>query len=55
MAQERQLLGYTYNGFWASMDTMKDKQQLETLYATGAAPWELWKLEEKAKLRSQAH
>lgn len=53
LAQARQLLGYTYNGFWASMDTMKDKQQLETLYATGAAPWEVWKLEETAQLRSQ--
>jgi glucose-1-phosphate cytidylyltransferase len=43
LARDRQLLGYQYDGFWASMDTLKDKQQLETLYATGAAPWELWK------------
>lgn len=43
LAQERQLLAYQYDGFWASMDTIKDKQQLETLYATGAAPWEVWK------------
>jgi len=40
---ERQLIGYPYDGFWASMDTFKDKQQLESLYATGAAPWEVWK------------
>jgi glucose-1-phosphate cytidylyltransferase len=43
LAREQQLLGYVYDGFWASMDTLKDKQQLETLYATGAAPWEVWK------------
>ena len=40
---EKQLIGYTYDGFWASMDTFKDKQQLEGLYSSGAAPWEVWK------------
>lgn len=43
LAAQQQLLGYTYDGFWASMDTLKDKQQLEALYASGAAPWEVWK------------
>lgn len=43
LARDRQLLGQVYDGFWASMDTIKDKQQLETLYASGAAPWEVWK------------
>ena len=40
---ERQLIGYPYDGFWASMDTFKDRQQLEALCAGGAAPWEIWK------------
>src|SRR5262249_23466930 len=40
---ERQLIGYPYDGFWASMDTFKDKQQLENLWGTGKAPWEVWK------------
>ena len=40
---EKQLIGYPYDGFWASMDTFKDRQQLEGLYATGMAPWEVWK------------
>ncbi len=40
---EKQLIGYTYDGFWASMDTFKDRQHLETLYSGGAAPWEVWK------------
>ncbi len=43
LLKEKQLTGYVYDGFWASMDTFKDKQQLENLYATGAAPWEVWK------------
>ena len=43
LVAEKQLIGYPYDGFWASMDTFKDKQQLESLYASGAAPWEVWK------------
>ena len=39
----RQLIGYPYDGFWASMDTFKDKQQLESLSSGGVAPWEVWK------------
>lgn len=43
LVQEKQLIGYQYDGFWESMDTFKDKQHLESLYASGAAPWEVWK------------
>jgi glucose-1-phosphate cytidylyltransferase len=43
LLKQQQLLGYVYDGFWASMDTFKDKQQLDSLYATGAAPWEIWR------------
>lgn len=43
LMKEKQLIGYPHDGFWASMDTFKDKQQLENLYATGVAPWEVWK------------
>ena len=46
----RQLVAYPYKGFWASMDTFKDKQRLDDLHAKGDAPWEIWvrkELEEK--------
>jgi glucose-1-phosphate cytidylyltransferase len=43
LIDERQLIGYPYDGFWASMDTFKDKQQLENLWGSGHAPWEVWK------------
>jgi glucose-1-phosphate cytidylyltransferase len=43
LLQEKQLVGYVYDGFFASMDTFKDRQQLEGLYSTGTAPWEIWK------------
>ena len=47
LSQAQQLLGYVYDGFWASMDTIKDKQHLESLYASGTAPWEVWKAKGK--------
>ena len=40
---ENQLAGHRYDGFWKAMDTFKDKQQLEDLYAARKAPWEIWK------------
>ena len=43
MVKEEQLMAYRYDGFWACMDTFKDKQQLDDLYAKGNAPWEVWK------------
>jgi glucose-1-phosphate cytidylyltransferase len=38
-----ELLAYQYDGFWQAMDTFKDRQALEELYADGNAPWELSK------------
>jgi glucose-1-phosphate cytidylyltransferase len=39
----KQLLAYPYDGFWNCMDTFKEKQLLDDLYARGDAPWEVWK------------
>jgi glucose-1-phosphate cytidylyltransferase len=46
LIQEEQLVAYPYDGFWESMDTFKDKQRLESLCASGSAPWEVWKCRE---------
>lgn len=43
LIKEQQLLAYTYDGFWACMDTFKDKQTLDDIYAKGNAPWMIWK------------
>jgi glucose-1-phosphate cytidylyltransferase len=43
LIQQEQLLAYRYNGFWACMDTFKDKQNLDDMYGRGEAPWEVWK------------
>jgi glucose-1-phosphate cytidylyltransferase len=39
---EKELVAYRYGGFWASMDTFKEKQKLEEIYSRGEAPWEVW-------------
>ncbi|PYR44820.1 MAG: glucose-1-phosphate cytidylyltransferase [Acidobacteria bacterium] len=36
------LAAYEHHGFWMSMDTFKDRQQLEEIYERGDAPWEVW-------------
>jgi glucose-1-phosphate cytidylyltransferase len=38
-----ELVSYRYDGFFASMDTFKERQQLEDLFSKGNAPWEVWK------------
>jgi glucose-1-phosphate cytidylyltransferase len=43
LINEQQLIGYPYDGYWASMDTFKDKQELDSQWGTGNAPWEVWK------------
>jgi len=40
---QKQLIGYNYDGFWAGMDTFKDRQELENLWGGGRAPWHVWR------------
>ena len=42
---------YRHSGFWAGMDTFKDKKELEDLYVSGKAPWEVWKSGNRKKKR----
>jgi glucose-1-phosphate cytidylyltransferase len=43
LIQEQQLAAYEYDGFFAAMDTFKDKQQLDDLYESRQPPWEIWR------------
>jgi glucose-1-phosphate cytidylyltransferase len=45
LIEQKQLIAHPYDGFFASMDTFKDKQVLDDLYNSGKAPWEVWKNE----------
>ncbi len=42
LIDEGQLFAYKYTGFWTAMDTFKDKEHLEDLYARDRAPWRVW-------------
>lgn len=42
LAREGQLAAFEHHGFWQPMDTLRDKNQLEGLWASGAAPWKIW-------------
>ena len=43
LAAQGRLLAYKHDGFWACMDTFREKQLLEDMYARGQVPWEVWK------------
>jgi glucose-1-phosphate cytidylyltransferase len=42
LAKDGQLHAYAHGGFWYAMDTLRDKQHLERLWASGQAPWKKW-------------
>lgn len=37
-----ELNAYKHDGFWQCMDTNRDKQKLEALWTSNAAPWKVW-------------
>jgi len=42
LAEAGELMAYRHNGFWAAMDTVRDRNQLEALWVSGTAPWRIW-------------
>lgn len=42
LAADRQLAAYRHEGFWQCMDTLRDKNLLERLWAENQAPWAVW-------------
>lgn len=41
-ANSGQLMAYKHEGFWQCMDTVKEKETLEKMWASGTAPWKVW-------------
>jgi glucose-1-phosphate cytidylyltransferase len=39
LARDSELVAYRHDGFWAAMDTLRDKNHLEALWRSGEAPW----------------
>lgn len=42
LAAAGQLMAFRHPGFWQPMDTLREKQLLESLWADGRAPWKVW-------------
>jgi glucose-1-phosphate cytidylyltransferase len=43
LAREGELMAYRHDSFWQCMDTLRDQRLLESLWASGSAPWKVWK------------
>ncbi|MEA2480072.1 MAG: glucose-phosphate cytidylyltransferase, partial [Thermoleophilaceae bacterium] len=42
LADAGELRAYRHDGFWYAMDTVRDRNHLQELWATGDAPWKVW-------------
>lgn len=42
-ASDGRMLAIPFDGFWAPMDTLKERSRLEDLYRTGRSPWAVWR------------
>ena len=42
MARRDELSAFRHDGFWRPMDTLRDRNELEDLWASGRAPWKIW-------------
>ena len=42
VAKMGELKAYKHDGFWQCMDTKREKEKLEELWASGKAPWKVW-------------
>jgi len=42
LSSEGRVSAYFHRGFWQPMDTLRDKNHLEALWASGRAPWKIW-------------
>lgn len=43
LAKSGEMMAFQHHGFWQPMDTLREKNQLEELWASGKAPWKIWK------------
>ncbi|MDX1576897.1 MAG: sugar phosphate nucleotidyltransferase, partial [Gemmatimonadota bacterium] len=43
LADAGELFAYRHHGFWQPMDTLRERNLLESMWASGKAPWKVWK------------
>lgn len=42
LAKDKQLMAYRHSGFWHCMDTVRDRNNLDSLWQNDRAPWKVW-------------
>ena len=42
LAKKKQLIAFKHNNFWACMDTIREKKELNTLWKTKNSKWKIW-------------
>jgi glucose-1-phosphate cytidylyltransferase len=42
LTQKSEIMAYHHYGFWQSMDTLRDKNHLDSLWSNKTAPWKNW-------------
>jgi glucose-1-phosphate cytidylyltransferase len=42
LSKNNQLCGFAHNSFWYAMDTLRDKNYLDSLWHSKKAPWKIW-------------
>ena len=42
LALDDQLMAFLHDGFWQPMDTLREREQLEQMWAEDRAPWKCW-------------
>jgi glucose-1-phosphate cytidylyltransferase len=43
LSKDKQLIAFKHNGFWQSMDTYRDKLELQKIWKANNAKWKIWK------------
>ena len=46
LAKTGELMAFKHEGFWQCMDTVREKELLERMWADGTAPWKVWGTDE---------
>lgn len=52
LIEKEELMTYKYEGFWACMDTFRDKQMFDDMYSQGKSIWEVWKSSNRPGVKS---
>lgn len=42
LSENGELMAFEHQGFWQPMDTLRDKNHLESLWSEGKSPWKIW-------------